>query len=91
MKLFNALTESFRQKDTTSVERFEVSKVRITIEALCEKYLVDLGDVFKFEALPSAIDATLECLESPQFLEKYEFAQISDTVFAVRLHEIDIF
>lgn len=90
MKLFNALAEQAKRKDNTPMERFEYNKVRVTIEAQCTKYLQELDDVFTFEALPSAIDATLACLESPQFMEKYEFTQVTETCFAVRLKELDL-
>lgn len=90
MKLFNALMQVSKHKDDTPMERLEYNRVRATIEEHCEKYLRDSDDVFKFEALPNAIDATLACLESNQFLEKYEFSQVSETCFIVRLRELDI-
>ena len=90
MKLLNALAESAKHKDNTTTEKYEYNRVRVTIEALCERYLKDEGDIFKFEALPSAIDATVAYLESPQFLDKYEFSQVSETCFLVRLHPLNI-
>lgn len=90
MKLFHALTQVSRRRDDTPLERLEYNRVRATIEDQCARYLRDSEDIFKFEALPSAIDATLDCLESPQFLEKYEFNQVSETCFIVRLKELDI-
>lgn len=90
MKLFNALVSVSKHKDSTPMERLEYNRVRATIEEQCEKYLVDSEDIFEFEAMPNAIDATLACLESPQFLEKYEFSQKSETCFIVRLRELDI-
>lgn len=90
MKLFNALMEQSKRRDNTPLERYEYNKVRITIESQCSKYLSFPDDVYYFEALPEAIDATLSCLESPQFTEKYEFTQETETLFAVRLKELDI-
>lgn len=90
MKLFNALMQVAKRKDDTPMERLEYNRVRATIEEQCERYLKDSDDIFKFEALPNAIDATLACLESTQFLEKYEFSQVSETCFIVRLRELDI-
>ena len=90
MKLLNALADVAKIKDNTPVERLEYSRVRATIEEYCDKYLVTTDDMFEFEALPSAIDATLACMESKQFLEKYEFSQISETCFVVRMRELDI-
>lgn len=90
MKLFHALASVAKHKDEAPMERLEYNRVRATIEEQCEKYLKDSEDIFKFEALPNAIDATLACLESEQFLEKYEFSQVSETCFIVRLRELDI-
>lgn len=90
MKFFNALAQVSRRRDDTPLERLEYNRVRATIEEQCTRYLKSSDDVFKFEALPSAIDATLACLESSQFLERYEFNQVSETCFVVRLKELDI-
>lgn len=90
MKLLNAIATNSKKKDTTTSEKFEYNRVRVTIEAQCERYLHQEGDVFKFEALPTAIDATLAYLESAQFLDKYEFSQVSETCFLVRLRPLDI-
>ena len=90
MKLLNALVTSSKRRDNTPMERLEYNRVRATIEEQCERYLRDSEDIFKFEALPNAIDATLACLESEQFLERYEFSQVSETCFIVRLRELDI-
>ncbi|MBO5424761.1 MAG: hypothetical protein J6A25_04535 [Lachnospiraceae bacterium] len=90
MKLFKALAETSKRKDTMPMERLDYNRVRVTIEEQCNKYLKNSEDIFQFEALPSAIDATLACLESKQFLEKYEFSQVSETLFIVRMRELDI-
>lgn len=90
MKLFNAIVQAGKRRDDAPLERLEYNRVRATIEEQCARYLRYSDDVFKFEALPNAIDATLACLESPQFLEKYEFNQVSETCFVVRLKELDI-
>lgn len=90
MKIFNALIKNSKKKDTLPLERLEYNRVRATIEENCEKYLLSVDDIFKFEALPSALDATLAVLEGVAFMEKYEFTQVSETCFEVRLRELDI-
>lgn len=90
MKLFRALAESINTRDTKPVERFDYSKVRSTIEDACNKYLKDSSDVLTFEALPSAIDSTLLVLQSQAFKESYEFEQVSETLFKVRMKDIDL-
>lgn len=90
-KLWNAISSEYlKKKDTEPIERLEYNRIRATIEAQCEKYLVDVDDIYRFEALPSALDATIACLENTSFQEKYEFAQETETVFAVRLKEINL-
>ena len=84
------MLSGLKKNDTIPMERLEYSKVRATIEGYCEKYLSDNQTIFKFEALPNALDATIAILETPQFLEKYEFNQVSETCFVVRLREIDL-
>lgn len=90
MKTFNELVKKLSKKDNTPVERLELSKVRSTLEEQCEKYLVDTDDIYQFEALPSAINFIIEILDMPSFTEKYEYAQVSETVFEVRLKSLDL-
>lgn len=90
MKILNALMEQSKHKDNAPQERFEYNKVRTTVESYCDKYLSSGEDILKIEALSSAIDHLVAYLESPKFLEKYEFAQESETVFLIKLREIDI-
>lgn len=90
MEVIKALIRAYRNKDNTPTERLEYNRVRATIEAYCEEYLMDVNQILKFEALPSAIDATLAYLDSKQFNEKYEFQQVSETIFLVKLRVLDI-
>ena len=90
MKLFDALKENMMKKDNSAMERLERSKSRATIESLCEKYLVPSNDILTFEALPNAINDVVSVLEEPVIAEKYEFAQISETLFQIKLRELDI-
>lgn len=90
MEFIKALLEKTKLKDSVHMDRLEYNKVRLAIEEQCDKYLKNSTDIFKFEALPSALDATIECLESKQFQERYEFNQVSKTCFIVRLRELNI-
>lgn len=89
-KLIRALIEVSKRKDNTPLERLEYNRVRATIEEQCNRYLKSSEDEYEFEALPSAIDATLACLESSTFTDKYEFQQLSETCFVVRLKEFNL-
>lgn len=91
MKFWQALLDTkFKKRDDTPMEKLEYNKVQTAIDRLCDQYLRSPSDILYFEALPSAIDSTLTCVESMEFQEKYEFAQESETIFAVRLRELDI-
>lgn len=90
VKLFNALLQSMKHKDEVPQERLDMNRVRVTLEDYCEQYLSGVGDIFVFEALPGAIDGVVEVLGSEQFLERYDFEQVDDTLFAVRLKDLEL-
>ena len=90
LKAINTLIGKIGVKDTTPVERLELNQVRSTIEAYCEKYLHDTDDILRFEALPSAINYVIEVLDLEAFQDKYESAQVSETLFDIRLREFEL-
>ena len=92
MEIFKVLQQNFLQKkDNTADDRLEYNRIRSTIEDYCAEYLKDSSSILKFEALPNVMDATVEFLESRAFQDKYEFQQVTETCFIVRLREIDLF
>ena len=90
MKVLDVLKDNMSKKDNSSTERLERNKVRASIESMCEDRLKDSDDILTFEALPSAINDVISVLEEPVVAEKYEFAQISETLFQIKLRELDI-
>lgn len=90
MKVLDVLKDNMSKKDNSSTERLERNKVRASIESMCEDRLKDSDDILTFEALPSAINDVISVLEEPVIAEKYEFAQISETLFQIKLRELDI-
>ncbi len=86
-----AIKDNARKRDTASKERLEINRVRASIEHLCEEHLHTANEVMTFEALPSALDATLAVLDSEIFTRQYEYAQLKPTIFLVRLKAIDVF
>lgn len=87
MSTFSLLREKFLSRKKTNAVRLEDNKVRVAIENACREYLLDSGDVLTFEAQPNALDSTLEVIEEPSLTAKYEFYQISETEFQVRMKE----
>lgn len=90
MKVFEVLKDNMTKKDNSSSERLERNRVRATIESICEDRLKDSGDILTFEALPNAINDVISVLEEPVLAEKYEFVQVSETLFQIRMKELDI-
>ena len=89
METLDILKDRYFKKDTTSSQRMEINRTRKAVEELCSEHLTDLNDIFQFEALPSCIDVVLVVIEQPQLASKFIFTQISETVFEVRLRELD--
>lgn len=90
MKVFDVLKEKAVRKDTSSAERLERNRVRASIEVMCEDRLKTSDDILTFEALPSAINDVIFVLEEPIIAEKYEYIQISETLFQIKMRELDI-
>lgn len=91
MKIFNALATVMKKTDNTSQEHFEKNRIRSTLEDMCNKYLEGDSNVLEFEVLPKALPYIVSILSEPLFLEKYEFQQVSASLFQIRLKEIDLF
>ena len=77
LKIFRALSENAKKQDTKPTEKLLNNQVRLTIEQLGEKYLKDADDILQFEATSkSALDATLEVLDSEKFKENMNLVKI---------------
>lgn len=79
-----------KRTDNTSTDRLEKNRVRSTLEDMCSKYLTEPESILEFEALPNALPFVISVLEEPVFLEKYEFEQVSETLFQIREKEIQL-
>ena len=91
MKIFQVLKETMTKKDTSSSERLERNKARAFIERMCEERLKESSDILTFEALPSAINDVISVLEEPVLAEKYDFIQVSETLFQIKMKDLDIY
>ncbi len=90
MKFFNALSSVMKKTDKIPLEKLEISQVQNTIEQLCKEYLKDTDDKLTIEVYPERMSATVVALQNPMFLEKYEFQQVSDSCFMLKLRELDL-
>lgn len=90
MKSLDALFSVRKRRDTVATEHLEKNRIKATLEGMCSKYLLADGDIFEFEALPKALPYVVDILEERDFLEKYEFMQVSDSLFQVRERPMDL-
>lgn len=90
LKVVEALMNNMRKVDNAPIEHLEKNRIRSTLEDLCNTHLVDGSSILEFEALPSALPYVVSILEEPMFLEKYEFQQITETLFQVRAKEVNL-
>lgn len=91
MKFVQVLKEMMSKKDNSSSERLERNKARAYIERMCEERLKDSNDILTFEALPNAINDVISVLEEPIIAEKYDFIQISETLFQIKMKDLEIY
>ena len=90
MKLFSVLKNTYKPADNVSMEHLSANLIRKSIEECCDEYLKSASDILEFEALPNAINETLEVLSMRSFQEKFEFEQISETCFRIKLRELNL-
>lgn len=90
LKVINALFQTMRKTDNTSTEHLEKNRIRSTLESLCDEKLADGTSILQFEALPSALPYVISILEEPMFLEKYDFEQVSETIFQIKPKEMNL-
>jgi len=90
LKVIDALMNNMKKSDTTSMEHLEKNRVRSTLEELCDKYLSDGTGILEFEALPNALPYVVSVLEEPMFLERFEFQQVSETLFQIKAKEVNL-
>lgn len=90
----NELMEYFRNKykknTSTSEDRMSKSTVKNAIADLCDEYLKDVGDIFKFEVLPKDLPYVVTVIDEEPLRSKYIINQISKTLFEAELRELEI-
>ena len=90
LESLKVIRAGFTKKSKKSDTLLEKNRIRSAIENMCKEYLVDFEDILRFEVLPNALDNTLALVSEPELNSKYEFFQESETIFQVRLRELDI-
>lgn len=90
LESLKVIKAGFTKKSKKSDTLLEKNRIRSAIENMCKEYLIDFEDILRFEVLPNALDNTLALVSEPELNSKYEFFQESETIFQVRLRELDI-
>ena len=90
MKVTAAIKALTKKNDTVNKDRLNTSLVRKAIEEQCNIYLKNNQDILEFEALPNALDETVNVLSDYSFQERYEFEQVSNSVFRIKLRDINL-
>lgn len=89
METIKLLRGKFSKKNKKQ-SHLERGKVRMTIDSLCRKYLVDEDCVLTFEVSEAVLNDVLVVIEDSDLVSKYEFCQESKTLFMVKLRELDL-
>ena len=90
LKIVSALMSNMKKTDNTSTEHLEKNRIRSTLESMCDRMLADGTSILEFEALPNTLPYVVSILEEPMFLEKYEFEQVSESLFHIKPKEINL-
>lgn len=90
MKIFEVIKDNMANKDNSSAERLKRNKIKASLESMCEDRLKDSDDILTFEALPNTLNDVLAILDDEDFVEKYECVQVSESLFKIKMREIDL-
>lgn len=89
-ELFDYFKSKYRKNVSSSEDQMNKTNIKNTISDLCEEYLVDVGDVFRFEVLPRDLPYVVTVIDEEPLKSKYIINQISKTMFEVFLREVEI-
>ena len=65
-------------------------RVKNAIIQSCEQHLLDSEDEFTFEVLPRELSYAVEVIAEEPLKSNYIISQISETLFVVKLREIEL-
>lgn len=91
--LFNTIRDRYSKSGEKNVvlEQMARQKIKNRISALCEEYLEEAGQVFTFEVAEKDLSNTIAVLDEEPLRSMYDIIQVSESLFEVRLKELDIF
>lgn len=88
-ELFDYVKQRYNKKDVSEVDDLlRRSKVKNTIESLCDEYLVNPGDVFEFEVSPDDLQYAVSVLNEEPLKSKFTIVQSAPSLFNASLNEM---
>lgn len=90
MDYFKEKYSKTSEKNTT-LEQMKRQKVKNALSTLCDEYLVDAGQVLKFEVTPKDLPYLIVIIDEEPIKSMYDIIQVSETLFEASLKELDFF
>ena len=84
------IKERFSKNNSESKDIMSRQRVKNSVVAVCEKYLVNDGDTFVFEALSNELPYVVSVITDNYIKSRYNINQISDTLFTATLQTVDL-
>lgn len=89
-ELWEYFKNRYKKNISNSEDQMNKTTVKNTIAELCDEYLKDVGDVFKFEVLPKDLPYVVTVINEEPLKSKYIINQISKTMFEAILREVEL-
>lgn len=87
-KSLQAIKSLFLTKEKVDNSLLELNYKIQSIDSMAEEYLENFDDELEFEVYPNTLALAMKAMNSEELTDKYEFSQISNTMFSVRLKEM---
>lgn len=89
-ELLDYFRSRVKKDNSSSDDEMKKTKVKNAISDLCDRYLKDVDDVFKFEVLPSDLPYAVMVIEEEPLKSKYYITQVDKTLFEAVLKELEL-
>lgn len=89
-ELVDYFKNKYKKNVSSSEDQKNKTTVKNAISDLCDEYLKNVGDVFRFEVLPKDLPFMVTVIDEEPLKSKYIINQISKTIFEAILREVEI-
>lgn len=89
-ELFDYLKENYTKgaEKSKTAEQMKRQKIKNTISSLCNEYLTEAGQVFKFEVSERELPYVIIVIDEEPLKSMYDIIQVSETLFEASLKEL---